>query len=267
MSDPILLEVKKNVALITLNQPKKLNALSGALYYELAKLMRKVAAMPEVTVTVLTGTGRYFSAGADVALNVTDGAPEKGEDERKYYLRRFAANNLEIAKAFYEHPKILVGALNGPAVGLSAALLGACDFIYATENTFILTPFTSLGLVAEGVASTMFVRRLGFAKASEALLLSKRISAPELVTCGFINKLFPAEGFRERVLEFVDDVMGAHLNHESMLGVKALMRDAWKDEIEKAGVREAFAGLDRFVQGAPQKEFMRLANGEKRHKL
>ncbi|KAH0609836.1 uncharacterized protein H6S33_012382 [Morchella sextelata] len=251
MSDPILLEVKKNVALITLNQPKKLNALSGTLYYELAQLMRKVADMPDVTVTVLTGTGRYFSAGADVAVNVADGAPAKDEDERKYYLRRFAANNLEVAKAFYEHPKILVGALNGPAV----------------ENTFILTPFTSLGLVAEGIASTMFVRRLGFAKASEALLLSKRISAPELVACGFINKLFPAEGFRERVLEFVDDVMGAHLNHESMLGVKALMREPWRDEIEKAGVREAFAGLDRFVQGAPQKEFARLASGEKRHKL
>lgn len=267
MSDPILLEVKKNVAIITLNQPQKLNALSGALYFELAQFMRKVAAMPDVTITVLTGTGRYFSAGADVA-NATEG-DEGGanEDQRKYYLRRFAANNLEITKAFYEHPKILVGALNGPAVGLSAALLGACDFIYATDKTFLLTPFTSLGLVAEGGSSTMFVRRLGFAKASEALLLSKRISAEELVACGFINKLFPEEGFRERVLAFVDDAMGAHLNHGSMLGIKKLMRDAWREEVESAGVREAFGGLERFVEGWPQREFARLAAGEKRHKL
>lgn len=52
----------KNVALVTLNQPKKLNALSAELYYELAQVLRKIANMPQISVTVLTGTGKYFSA-------------------------------------------------------------------------------------------------------------------------------------------------------------------------------------------------------------
>lgn len=116
-----------------------------------------------------------------------------------------------------------------------------------TDKTFLLTPFTSLGLVAEGGASYMFVKRLGLAKANEALLLSKRISAQELLDCGFANKIFPAEGFRERVLEFVDDVMGDHLNHHSMLDVKKLIRGTFGDDLERANIREAFLGLEKWV--------------------
>lgn len=93
----------------------------------------------------------------------------------------------------------------------------------------------------------MFVKRLGFAKANEALLLSKRISAQELLDCGFANKIFPAEGFRERVLEFVDDLMGDHLNHESMLDVKKLIRGTFGDDLERANVREVFVGLEKWV--------------------
>ncbi|PWW80393.1 ClpP/crotonase [Tuber magnatum] len=264
MPEPILLEVRKNVALITLNQPQKLNALTGDLYFDLAQVMRKVAAMEEVTITVLTGTGRYFSTGADVSSTFGDG---KDDNERKYFLRRFAANNMEVTKAFLEHPKILVVALNGPAVGLSAALVAMADFVYATEKTFILTPFTSLGLAAEGGSSYMFLRRMGMAKAHEALILSKRIPAADLVACGFVNKVFPEEGFHERVLEFVNDAMGDHLVHESMLSVKQLIRDGMRKDLESANVREAFAGMERFLSGVPQKEFARIASGQKKHKL
>ncbi|KAG0135179.1 ClpP/crotonase-like domain-containing protein [Tuber indicum] len=264
MSEPILLKVKKNVALITLNQPKKLNALTGDLYFGLAQVMRKVAAIEEVTITVLTGTGRYFSAGADLSSVLGEG---RDDNERKHYLRRLAANNMEVTKAFFEHPKILVVALNGPAVGLSAALVAMADFVYATEKTFILTPFTSLGLVAEGGSSYMFLRRMGVAKAHEALILSKRIPAADLIACGFVNKIFPEEGFRDRVLEFVNDAMGDHLVHESMLGVKKLMRDGMKKDLESASVREAFAGVERFLSGVPQNEFARIASGQKKHKL
>jgi peroxisomal 3,2-trans-enoyl-CoA isomerase len=90
----------------------------------------------------------------------------------------------------YTHPKILITALNGPVIGLSAALLVFSDFIYCTPHTFLLTPFSSLGLVAEGGASRAFVQRLGISKASEALIMSKRISAEELLQVGFVNKIF-----------------------------------------------------------------------------
>lgn len=93
----------------------------------------------------------------------------------------------------------------------------------------------------------MFVKKLGLAKANEALLLSKRISAQELLECGFANKIFPAEGFQERVLEFVDDLMGDHINHESMLDMKKLIRGTFANDLELATTREAFIGLEKWV--------------------
>lgn len=91
----------------------------------------------------------------------------------------------------YRHSKILIAALNGPAIGLSAALLGHCDFVYAVENAYILTPFSALSLVAEGGASLSFPRRLGISKANEALLMGKKLGAADLHRVGFFNKLFP----------------------------------------------------------------------------
>lgn len=158
-------------------------------------------------------------------------------------------------------------ALNGPAVGLSAALVAFADFIYATPTAFILAPFTSLGLVAEGGASYMFVRRMGIAKANEALLLSRRIPMDELVACGFVNKVFAVEGFPAAVREYVEDVFGDHLNHDSMIKIKKLIREGWEQELEAANVREAVAGVQRFAAGIPQAEFMRIATGQKKHKL
>ncbi|KAJ4403061.1 dodecenoyl-CoA isomerase [Didymella pomorum] len=275
MAEPgILVEYKGKVAIITLNVPKKLNALNGDLYYQLARAMQEVASHDEVYITVLTGKGRFFSAGADV----TFGAATKSSsdiDDRQMWLKSFVANNLHITHAFYTHPKILVTALNGPAVGLSAALIAFSDFIYAAPHAYILTPFSSLGLVAEGGASFAFVKRLGISKANEALIMSKRISIEELVQTGFVNKVFDVKvkteedsaKFLAEVLKEVDDRLGDHLNGESLVKIKALIRKPDLDTLDRQGVEEVFGGLQRFLKGVPQEEFRKVASGEKKHKL
>lgn len=182
------------------------------------------------------------------------------------------ANNLNITQAFYTHPKILVTALNGPAVGLSAALIGFSDFIYAAPHTFILTPFSSLGLVAEGGASRGFVQRMGIAKANEALIMSKRITSEELVTCGFVNQIFDTkpneqEKFLGLVLQEVNDKLGDHLVSDSLTKIKALIRKPEREIMDAQGVAEVFGGLERFLSGVPQGEFAKIASGAKKHKL
>jgi peroxisomal 3,2-trans-enoyl-CoA isomerase len=195
------------------------------------------------------------------------------EDAYRHWLRAFSANNLAVTRAFYLHPKILVTALNGPAVGLSAALIAHSDFIYAAPHAFLLTPFTSLGLVAEGGASVAFVQRLGIAKANEALIMSKRISAEEMLAAGFINKIIDVGGkkndeqFRAEVMKEISERLGDHLNNDSLLRVKELVRKPEWEILEKQNIAEAFAGLERFVSGAPQEEFRKIASGEKKHKL
>ncbi|KAF2717952.1 enoyl-CoA hydratase/isomerase [Polychaeton citri CBS 116435] len=257
------------VAIITLNIEKKLNAMTQDLYFRLSQLLREVATKPEVYITILTGKGRFFSAGADVTI--TRSLPE-GVDRYHSTLQNFVANNLNTTQAFYSHPKILVTALNGPAVGLSAALIGFSDFIYAAPHTFLLTPFSSLGLVAEGGASRGFVQRLGLAKANEALIMSKRITCEELVQTGFVNKVFDVkpgdtEELMKKVLEEVEERLGSHLNQDSLLEIKALIRRPERQLLDAQGVAEVFGGLERFNAGVPQREFEKLARGEKRHKL
>jgi len=273
-SESVLFRKSGRIAIITLNIPSKLNAMNQAAYYRLSCLMRDIAAMPEISITVLTGNGRFFSAGADVTTTRPGADAGSNKDQiRSDIMRSFVSNNLDITRSFYTHPKILVAALNGPVVGLSAALLGFADFVYAAPHTFLLTPFSSLGLVTEGGASFGFVQRLGIAKANEALIMSKKISCDELVACGFVNKVFSgkdqkdSDGFLRQVLDEVNDRLGEHLNQESILGIKALIRKPYHDTMEAQGVLEVMEGMQRFVVGAPQEEFRKIASGEKRHKL
>lgn len=273
MSDRVItVEYLDRVAVITIDNVIKLNALSQQHYYELAQSLRHIAQTESIFVTVVIGRGCYFSAGADVSL--AKNTPT-GSDAHRYWLQSFAANNLYVANAFYTHPKILVSALNGPVIGLSAALVAFSDFVYAAPHTFLLTPFSSLGLVAEGGASRALVQRLGISKANEALIMSHKISSEELLATGFVNKIFDQVGthvgedekFKRLVLQEVDDKLGSHLIGDSLLGIKKLIRGPEMDLLDGQNAREVFAGLERFAAGIPQGEFRKLASGEKRHKL
>ncbi|ORY03578.1 ClpP/crotonase-like domain-containing protein [Clohesyomyces aquaticus] len=245
--EPIQVEYRDRVAIITLNQPAKLNALNQDGYYKLALAMHEVAARDDVYITVLTGKGRFFSAGADVSIGSSTAPSTSPSDTKKFWLSSFVSNNLHITHAFYTHPKILVCALNGPAVGLSAALIAFSDFIYAAPHAFLLTPSPPSA--------------------------SKKISCEELVQTGFVNKVFDVGGkgkseeFLGEVLREVEDRLGSHLNGESLLGIKKLIRKPEMESLERQGVEEVFAGLQRFVKGVPQEEFRRVASGEKKHKL
>jgi len=267
----ISLEYRGRVAIITINNEKKLNALNQMQYYDLASKLREVATRDDVYVTLLIGKGRFFSAGADVSTN----RPTDAEVDNPHllWLRSFVAFNLNITQAFYSHPKILVVGLNGPCVGLSAAITAHADFVYAVPDTYLLTPFSSLGLVAEGNASRALLQRLGPARGHEALIMSKRITADELVQCGYVNKVFTECGkgdsdkFRELVLKEIDERLGDHLVGDSMLGIKKLIRAPDREIQERQVVNEVFDGLDRFLTGVPQAEFAKVASGKKRHKL
>ncbi|TQN68127.1 3,2-trans-enoyl-CoA isomerase [Colletotrichum shisoi] len=271
----ISLEYRGRVALLTIDNERKLNALSQPQYYDLAQKLREIATHDEVFVTVLTDSqGALLFRVTDVSIaRASPGAsPGASPDAHKHWLQSFVAFNLNTTQAFYSHPKILVVGLNGPVVGLSAALISFADFIYAAPSAFLLTPFSSLGLVAEGGASRALVQRLGVGKANEALIMSRRIPAAELLHAGFVNRIFDtAEGgdarFRELLLREVDERLGEHLIGESLTGIKALIRRPEIEIMDRQNSLEVFAGLERFMKGVPQEEFRKIASGEKRHKL
>ena len=275
-AEVVTLAKQGRVAIIRLNQPKKLNALGEDGYSRLSYILQDVARMDDIAITVIVGTRGFFSAGFDVSsseLGKSSDSDCNSEHNEEDMLKRTVNKNLVITRAFYKHPKILVVALNGPAIGLSAALIAFADFIYATPHAYLLTPFSSIGLVAEGGSSIGFVQRLGIAKANEALIMSKRISIEELVQTGFVNKMFKGrdqnddEGFLQQVLTEINDRLGDDLNRESLVHIKALIRRPYMDMYEAQNSREVALMLERLMTGQPQEEFRRIASGRRRHKL
>ncbi|KAK5050544.1 hypothetical protein LTR84_003825 [Exophiala bonariae] len=263
----VCIKYRGRIAIITLNVPAKLNALTSDGYFDLANCMRKAAKNPDILVTVLTGSGRLFSAGADIqpaGVTKTDGQrstlsiqqePPPGQDppSRQMQLRNLA-HIIEVTEAFYAHPKLLVAALNGPCVGLSAALVAHSDFIYAMPHVYLYCPFTSLGITAEGGSTALFSRRMGFKVAAEALIMSKRIQCEELVRCGFINEVFDTgkevDLFLERVILEVETRLLAKLDPSSMLQVKALMRKPEIPLLASQTIAETMGVVDSLARAA-----------------
>lgn len=79
--------------------------------------------------------------------------------EKDFFANRANMNNNRLSRAFYQHNKILIGAANGPVIGIVASILACCDFIYCFDSFWLSTLFTSLALVAEGGAIATFVRK------------------------------------------------------------------------------------------------------------
>ena len=187
--------------------------LTAQMWQALGARVREAATHPEILCTVVTGSGTFYSAGANVkAAGSVFATAAEGNDPtelRATFMKRLAAGNADVARAMYEHPKLLVAALNGPAIGLSAGLLGyfvrpeahavlsGQDFIYAVEDAYVMTPFTSLGLTAEGGSSQVrccrddaadwlqtFVARMGPRAAKEALIFVRCLQRDDLTRAG-----------------------------------------------------------------------------------
>ncbi|KAM0520023.1 hypothetical protein ACHAPE_003296 [Trichoderma viride] len=270
-SKAITVDYKGRIALITLNQPEKLNTFNEEQFYFLGECLREIAKHDEVVITLLIGTGRFFSSGADVSdLGKIMAAPN-----RKDILAASLFNNIDLTRAFYTHPKILVVGLNGPVVGFPAALISFADFIYARPHAYLLLPFSSLGFAAEGGASRALRDRLGVAKAKEALMMSKRIPSNELLACGFVNKILqplshgsnaggadPLE-FLKQVLKELDKDLGSHLSDSSLLSIKQQFFQDDRRTYEHTSVQEAYTAVEKMCAGVPQKQMQRLAAAKK----
>ncbi|KAL1947760.1 hypothetical protein VTO73DRAFT_13484 [Trametes versicolor] len=190
---------------------------------------------------------------------------------REAFTKGIVPVNTDVSNALYTHSKILVAALNGPVMGISAAFLGHFDFIYALPNAWLSVPFTFLGIIAEAGSSVTFRNRMGAAKANEVLIWGKKKDAQELLDCGFINKIFPEQpvpefhaAVRKLVLADMDG-----LEPTALLGVKRLVKAGLNDQhsFDAVNMRESYAQAERFASGVPSARFEKIARKELRHKL
>lgn len=262
--EDITYELKDKFVVITLNAPKKFNALDGAGFIQLTKYVEEADNEEESILTIIQSSGRFFTAGADInAFDLT----ERSHD---YWLKTFLGLNTWMTDVFHNHTKILVAAINGPAIGAAAGLVALCDLIYVMEESrFSLQfPFARLGLVAEGATSASLFIRLGWSKSAEALLLAKPVSGAELNKLGFINKTYDGqfktvEAFNENLQKELHEQFKG-LDFDAILQIKQLLKFNRDTAITSSSAKEAVKGFGKWIEGVSQEKIAVLVNKTKR---
>ncbi len=121
-----------------------------------------------------------------------------------------------------DHKKVLVLALNGPAVGGGAAWFeGVADIVLAAEGAYLQVPFSALGLVPEFGSATAFSQSMGVHRANDMLMFGRKMSVEELEKWGMVNRILPKEDFHHKVVEFLEQQLDVN-DGKSMMEAKRL---------------------------------------------
>ena len=178
----VLLEIKDQIAVLTLNRPEVRNALSPALLRELLTHLATLETNPEVRAVVLTGANNTFSSGADLEnlKNLLSASAELQKQDSDLIAQTL--------KRIYQFPKPIIAALEGAAVAGGAGLATACDLIVAGENCKMGYTEVKLGFVA-AIVSVFLIRAIGEKQTRELLLTGKLISAHEAHRMGLVNEV------------------------------------------------------------------------------
>jgi enoyl-CoA hydratase/carnithine racemase len=193
MTDLVLTRREGAVLHVSLNRPKKKNALTGEMYVALRAAFESASADASVGALLLTGEGGVFTAGNDIGDFLTSAQSAEAAGD--------ASPGARFIRALSRFDKPLVAAIEGQAVGIGTTLCFHCDLVYAAPSARFLMPFVDLGLVPEAGASMLAPLRFGRAKAAEMLLLAEPFDAETARTIGLVNAIVPAERLQAHALD------------------------------------------------------------------
>lgn len=192
MSDELVrCERRGAVALLTLDRPKALNALDRATLESLLARAQELAGDASLRAVVLTGAGKAFAAGADIAA-MRSMSPIEGE--------AFSQLGHSALSALENLPVPTIAAVNGYALGGGCELALACDWIYASNRARIGQPEVNLGLIPGFGGTSRLVRRVGLAWAKELVLTAEPLAADEAQRIGLVNRVFEPDELLDRAL-------------------------------------------------------------------
>ena len=198
---PISLQRRDHVAILTIDRPKTLNALSRETLYAFGRLGRELVADSDIRAIVITGAGdKAFCAGADLK-------------ER----RGMSTDDIRVQVGLYRSelgvldnsPKPVIAAINGVALGGGLELAMMCDLRVAVANAKLGLPETSLAIIPGATGTQRLPRLIGEGRANEMILLARRLSAAEALSWGLINRVVPeGKDLLDDVMEWIAPIAG-----------------------------------------------------------
>src|SRR6201999_2787559 len=222
------IEDDKRVRTLTLNRPEALNAFNEALYDATADALLAAADDPEVAVVLLTGSGRGFSAGTDLAemqARITD--PDFTPGKHGF------TGLIDALSAF---PKPLICAVNGVGVGIGVTILGYADLAFMSSTARLKCPFTSLGVAPEAASSYLLPQLVGRQNAAWLLMSSEWVSADEALRMGLVWKVCEPSELIAEARRHAEILAARPIS--SLVAVKQTIVEPTHPEIAAATARE-----------------------------
>jgi enoyl-CoA hydratase/carnithine racemase len=246
MPDAIRFERERGLLTLRLNRPEKKNALTRAMYSQLAEGLRLADSDPEINAVLITGSAECFTAGNDIGDFLQQ--PPSNLDSPVFH---FMLQLLECRKP-------VIAAVAGAAVGIGTTMLLHCDLVYVSKDARLRMPFVNLGLCPEFGSSLILPRLLGHAKAAELLLLGEGFSGEQAAAWGIATEALGSgeaalAKAREMALRF--ESLPPEAVRISKQLMKAPDREQLRQAIEEEGALftqrlrspEALAALSGFI--------------------
>lgn len=205
MGTDLLEQVKDGVAVLTLNRPDRLNAMSRPMLDALIEALPRLAEDPEIGVVVLTGAGRGFCAGGDVKA-MAEGNELSGHtmEEKAQALR----SRMETSRWLHEMPKPTIAMMRGPAAGAGLSLAMACDMRIASDTIRLGTAFARVGYSGDFGGSYYLTQLVGTAKARELYFTADLLDAQQALGLGLVNRVVADARLEEETMALASRLAG-----------------------------------------------------------
>jgi enoyl-CoA hydratase/carnithine racemase len=227
----ILYAVEDGVATVTLNRPDRLNAWTPRMHHDVRSAMRAAADDKAVRVIVLTGAGRGFCAGADMGTLQSiqdDGGERRAAVAEEAFDANAHASFQKTNSYFPSVPKPIIAAINGACAGLGFVIALYADMRFASDAAVFTTAFSRRGLVAEHGVSWLLPRLVGIGRATDLLYSARRVTAPEALAMGLVNRVIPLDSFHDEVMSYAR-MLAKEVSPRSLREMK---REIWNAQFQ-----------------------------------
>ncbi|HHV26514.1 MAG TPA: short-chain-enoyl-CoA hydratase [Tissierellia bacterium] len=187
-----------NIGILSINRPEALNALNTQVLKELDKAVDMIDKDEEVHIVILTGEGRVFVAGADIAEMKNMGSKE---------AREFARNGLSVFRKIELMEKPVIAAVNGFSLGGGCELSMCCDIRIASDKAKFGQPETGLGIIPGFAGTQRLARLVGMGRAKELIFTAGMIDANEAYRIGLVNKVVPQDDLMEEAMKLAKTIL------------------------------------------------------------
>jgi enoyl-CoA hydratase len=252
----VLFEKEGRLATITLNRPNKLNALTVSMIEQFGGALSAIRDDDEISVVLVTGAGKAFSAGADLEFLHSLGSPAEFRKRLKQNWHRHfdAIENME---------KLFIAAINGIAIGGGVELALACDLRIAAECANFSMLEIRYGLIPDAGGMNRLPKLIGPARAKELIFSGEPISSGEALRIGLLNRVFPDDGFAQAAKTYAQKFLD---KSPMALGRGKLVVNRGMNLDTRAGLDDAAMLQSLLLDSDEYQEAMRIFNEKRKNR-